>query len=134
MKEEIFSGLADMLFELIHNTKNELFTNCFCKDEDIILSMPLFLIDILPMAIYYKHHCLCNTPQHGSLTMLEGLRVQPSHDLAITIFHKDYPLYKNPEMICRLPLDRVTQQYESYSKVLISLANYYKIPLVVNSN
>lgn len=122
-----FEPLIDLLEELIHNSANEMIVRMNSNKEDLILQIPQFLIDHLPEAMSSKYRFLVHN--NGIIKMFEGVTIQPSPDLAITIFHKHYPLYKSDWMITKIPLDpALKMQKHGYDKYVISLqkTSYFK--------
>lgn len=124
-----FEPLVDLLEGLIHNSGDEMMMRMVGGREDLILQMPQFLIDHLPEALASRYGFMGYSQSNGMVKMFEGVQIQPSPDLALTLFHKNYPLYKNDWMIVKISLDPALQMKKSWcDSYVISLqkTSYFK--------
>lgn len=125
-----FEALIDLLEELIYVSSNEMFVRLNSDNRnDLILQMPQFLIDRLPEAVQSKYGFFAHTDQSGVIKTFSGITINPSPDLAITLFHKDYPLLKRDWMIVKIslaPAQIIKGKW--YEKHLINLqaSHYFK--------
>lgn len=100
-----FEPFVDLLQELIYYSSSEMFVRLNSDNRnDLILQMPQFLIDRIPEAVQSRFGFFAHTDQSGVIKTFEGITVNPSTDLAITLFHKDYPLRNYDWMIVKIPI------------------------------
>lgn len=125
-----FESLVDLLQELIYYSADEMFIRLNADSrKDLVLQMPQFLIDRIPEAVQSKFGYFTPTDQLMPIKVFEGITVNPSPDLAITLFHKDYPLRNQGWMIVKISLEPPQiikgEWYEQYVFKLQE-CNYFK--------
>lgn len=94
---------------------------------DVILQAPQFIIDIL-----FKAARATNTiyPTENSnspgISSWRGIKIQPTYEMAIVLFHKDYPLYREDWMLKKIALEPPqTLQKEWYSVTVVKMKEFY---------
>lgn len=97
--DEPFDALVDLINTLIDDAPERL---AFCisrGNPDIYISIPSFLIKRLQEAMVRKY----NYPRTDHIFM--GIKIVPSSDYALTLFHEDYVIFKEDWMIHKISLD-----------------------------
>lgn len=100
--DEYIERFCQLLSDLIEHSSAIMYGLCSDKKSrnDIRISAPQFLIDA---AIKYPKP-LSSIKSKQGITKFMGIKMIPSSDYALTLFHKDYTLYKEDWMIRKLPL------------------------------
>lgn len=131
MNKSPFEPIIDLLYGIINYSTNEMMMRLSGLGRDeLVLQMPQFLIDRIPEAVQSKYGYF--SPQYGSINsvaIFEGITINPSPDLAITLFHKNYPLLNQDWMIVKISLQPMQRRTGSwYDQYLISLQEtpYFK--------
>src|SRR4051812_13498004 len=89
-----FEALIDLLNILLDEADDKMLLFLSSRKQDEIrLTMPDFLIKKLPEAFAHKYKMM-QPGDVGKLFVFRGISIEPSSDMTITLFHKDYPLYK----------------------------------------
>jgi hypothetical protein len=96
---ESFGNLIDEVIEMSAGSLNAL---CFSEkhQKDIYISAPFFLVEAYQNYLSKKMENLESNSDHSFI----GIKMIPSTDYAITLFHKDYVVYKQDWMIRKMPL------------------------------
>lgn len=103
--------------------------------KDIYLSAPDIIITHLTDALTLRYNLKLTNQDVSNHLIFRGLTVYPSSDWAITLYHKNYTLYKEDWMIRKIPL--YTPQAikkEWYTEYIVSLTDIITLPPVAVSN
>lgn len=118
-----FDAILALFHSLLDEADDEMlmYLNTSHADQ-IYCSMPSFFIGVMRDALRAKYLYGFESGEEGKLFVFRGVNIIPSSDLAITLYHKDYPYYNRPWMIRKVPLI-VThrKQTEWYDKLVIDL-------------
>lgn len=126
MNTSPFEPLIDLLYETIHIYESR---GGYHSRKDLVFQIPQFLIQHLPNAIGSRYGFFAAERKDGVVTHFEGIVINPSPDLAITLFDTRNPLYKKDSMIVRIPLDvPVKSVGDGYEKYVFRLqqTNYFE--------
>ena len=98
--DDILESFGNLIAEIIEHSAGAFYELCFSKKhkEDIYISAPFFLIEAYQNYLSKKMENF--EPDHRFM----GIKLIPSSDYAITLFHKDYVIYKEDWMIRKMPL------------------------------
>lgn len=96
---------------------------------DIVLQAPQFIIDILYRSLRATLEVNPTwNPDPIGLSVFRGIKIQPTHEMAIVLFHKHYPLYREDWMLKKIALEPPqTQQKEWYSVIVFKMKEFYGI-------
>jgi hypothetical protein len=94
---------------------------------DVILQAPQFIIDILFQAVRATNAIKpAWNPDPTGLSVFRGLKIQPTYEMAIILFHKHYPLYREDWMLKKIALEPPqTLQKEWYSITVVKMKEFY---------
>lgn len=125
-KEDLNRKIVE-LFEVLFNESDSNMMEALARPEDFKLSIPSFLQRHVQEAFSF-YYC---TPFPPAVTWyLRGVEMIPSVDLAITLYHKDYVLYKSDWMIRKVPLASPRKfEKEWYTEYVVALQeafSYFK--------
>jgi hypothetical protein len=93
--EKIIVGADTRMLEVIKNG------DC----NDIYFSAPDVILRLLESAMILQSEMNYDTFAIEKFKLLDPINIIPSADWSITLFHKDYPLYKHDWMIRKITLD-----------------------------
>ena len=100
--DDVVESFESFISELIEHASAVLNTLCYSEKHKrfIYISAPYFLIE------GYQNYLSRKTgnPEPGSDCTFMGIRMIPSSDYAVTLFHTDYVVHKQNWMIRKLPL------------------------------
>ncbi|SDK34069.1 hypothetical protein SAMN05421823_102500 [Catalinimonas alkaloidigena] len=140
MDRNFFQNIID-LFEEVYNSQDPRLFEAMNSEDDVrgpkvYLTAPHFMLELFWQALAFvgRHHHI----PPGQIPTWRGLQVSPNPDLKISIFHRDYPLYKEDWMICEVSLVTLqrrgedeclkeTRSEEYYQQYLGSLRQYFDI-------
>lgn len=126
MTADILENVYSLFNELIEGVDDQLYMHINSDRKDVCLSAPDFLIKLFCQSL---HHMAGNYSQPGQLgkdLMYRGIEIIPTHEMAITLFHKDYPLYNADWMVNKISLiPAVENQKGLYTERIISLRNHF---------
>lgn len=92
--------------------------------DDFCLSIPHFLNRHFQEA--FQNYSMIS----GAVIVFRGITIVPAQELEITLFHKDYPLYKEEWMIRKIPLANpwksVREWYTEYVIALHEAFSYFE--------
>jgi len=97
--DEPFEALENLFHMLIEDAPIPLQEYMYGTEKaKVNISAPMFLVTRMleAMTIKYKFK-----PDY----IFEGIKIIPSSDYALTLFHEDYPIYKEDWMIHKISLD-----------------------------
>lgn len=100
--DEPFEALEKLFQHLINEAPEELYEclrNAY-ERQKIYISAPGLLISKLHECLIRKYN-LQGEREHK----FRGIEILPSSDYALTLFHEDYPIFKEDWMIHKIPLD-----------------------------
>jgi hypothetical protein len=119
--EDILKSFGNLIADVIEHSAGPFYELCFSKKhkEDIYISAPFFLVEA------YQNYLSKNmeNPKPNSDHRFMGIKMIPSSDYAITLFHKEYIVYKQDWMIRKMPLmpglEAYVKQPDSAFKAII---------------
>lgn len=108
---EFSKNICELMNRLFDEADNRMLES-LCRPEDFKLSIPEFLHRHVQQAfsMYYQ----MNMAAPAVTWYLRGVEIIPSEDLAITLFHKDYPLYGYDWMVRKIPLSNPKKQMQDW--------------------
>lgn len=100
--DHILESFGNLIAEVIEHSAGPFYGLCISKKnrEDIYISAPFFLVEAYQNYLSKK----LENRKTKSDYMFRGIKMIPSTDNAITLFHKDYVVYKHNWMIRKMPL------------------------------
>lgn len=100
--DHILESFGNLIAEVIEHSAGSFYELCFNKKhkEDIYISAPFFLVEAYQNYLSKKIENHKTNSDYGFM----GIKIIPSSDYAITLFHKDYLVYKEDWMIRKIPL------------------------------
>lgn len=117
-REETSKHIVELLNVLFRESDSRML-EALERPEDFRLSIPNFLHRHIQEAFQYYY---CTPFQPAVNWYLMGVEIIPSSDLAITLYHKDYPLYNEDWMIRKVPLANPRRlKGEWYTEYVIAL-------------
>lgn len=100
--DNIVQSFENLVAEVINGSGAVFYELCFSKkhQKNIYISAPFFLVEA------YQNYLSKKTEddQSNSDHRFMGIKMIPATDDAITLFHKDYVVYKEDWMIRKMPL------------------------------
>lgn len=113
------------LFDRFINTSNDNLLLAKHRQGDLFLQAPAFLLkifsDVLNNQTLYRHHAPNNL-------MFQGIEMHPTYEMAIVLFHKDYPLYGYDWMINKIPLTPpFSVKKEWYTETIVQIKEFYAL-------
>ena len=98
--DDVIESFENLLDELIEHASAVLNTLCFMDKHKshIYISAPYFLIE------GYQNYLSNKNNGAGLDYLFKGIKMIPSSDYAVTLFHTDYVVYKQNWMIRKVPL------------------------------
>ena len=118
---DAYQSITDLFDNLIHDSQGEMYEYCNFCPEDIRVSAPEFLIELFKKALTHKY-MMANTPPSGKDFIYRGLTFVPCYEMAVSVWHKDYPLYKKDWMLRKIPLDSPYKTSNGlYNELIINL-------------
>lgn len=96
--------------------------------EDVKLMAPQFVIDIFYKALTSWH--LQTNEKLEKHLIYKGIQIAPVYEMAIIIFHKDYPLHGKhaPWMIKKIPLaPPIHLKKEWWDETIVIIKQYFAI-------
>jgi len=124
-----YDSLIELFSRLIEEADDEMrYLMHGDKIGDLMISAPSIIIEYFKKALLYKHLVGFAPGELGKLFVFRGITMYPSFDWAITLYHKEYSLYKKDWMIRKIPLNNPHQQKkEWYTKYTICLVDLFSI-------
>lgn len=117
-RDELNNSICELFHRLFTDADHRLM-NALERPEDFRLSIPSFLITHVQHAFMMHYHIVIGPSVKW---YLRGVEIIPSMDLAITLYHKDYVLYKEEWMIRKVPLASPRKfQNEWYTEYVVAL-------------
>jgi hypothetical protein len=100
--DNIVQSFENLIAEVINGSGAVFYELCFSKkhQKNIYISAPFFLIEAYQNYLSKKTEDDQSNLDHRFM----GLKMIPSTDYAITLFHKDFVVYKEDWMIRKMPL------------------------------
>lgn len=100
--DHILESFEDLVSELIENSSAPFYGLCFHEkhQKDIYISAPYFLVEAYQNYLSKK----MENDKPDFVPRFMGIKMIASTDYAITLFHKDYVVYKQNWMIRKMPL------------------------------
>jgi hypothetical protein len=100
--DDILESFGNLIAEIIDHSSAVFYELCFHEKhkEDIYISAPFFLVEAYQNYLSKKMENVEANSDHRFI----GIKMIPSSDYAITLFHKDYVVYKENWMIRKMPL------------------------------
>lgn len=98
--EEALEGLFHTLIDEAPERLQWLADRSNSDKNEVNISAPLFLVKRFQEAMIRKY---CVKPVDNFIFM--GIKIIPSSDYALTLFHVDYPIFKEDWMIHKIALD-----------------------------
>ena len=100
--DHLLKSFGNLIAEVIEQSAGAFYELCFSEKhrDDIYISAPFFLVEA------YQNYLSKNmeNSKSNSDPRFMGIKMIPSCDYAITLFHKDYVIYKQDWMIRKMPL------------------------------
>src|SRR4051812_13963737 len=93
--EKLIVGADTRMLEIIKNGNG----------NDICFSAPDVILKLLESATVFQSEMDYDTFAIEEIRILDSVNIIPSVDWSITLFHKDYPLYRHDWMIRKTALD-----------------------------
>ena len=100
--DDILESFGNLIAEIIEHTAAPFNGLCFHPKhkENVYISAPFFLVEAYQNYLSKQK----KNPAGNSDHRFMGIKMIPSSDYAITLFHKDYVVYKENWMIRKMPL------------------------------
>lgn len=100
--DDVIKSFENLVTDLIEQSGGPFYELCFSKkhSEDIYISAPFFLVEAYQNYLSRKK----GKPEADSDYRFMGIKMIPSSDYAITLFHKNYIIYKEDWMIRKIAL------------------------------
>ncbi len=100
--DDVIKSFENLVTDLIEQSGGPFYELCFSKkhSEDIYISAPFFLVEAYQNYLSRKN----GKPEADSDYRFMGIKMIPSSDYAITLFHKNYIIYKEDWMIRKIAL------------------------------
>lgn len=100
--DDVIKSFENLVTDLIEQSGGPFYELCFSKkhSEDIYISAPFFLVEAYQNYLLRKN----GKPEADSDYRFMGIKMIPSSDYAITLFHKNYIIYKEDWMIRKIAL------------------------------
>jgi hypothetical protein len=107
--DDILESFGNLIAEIIEHSPAVFYGLCLTKKhkKDIYISAPFFLVEAYQK--YLSKKMKKREPLSDDRFM--GIKIIPSPDYAITLFHKDYVVYKHDWMIRKMPLMPALEAY-----------------------
>ena len=123
--DHILESFGNLIAQLIEHSAASFHGLCIGKKnkEDIYISAPFFLVEAYENYLSKK----MENRKPDSNYRFRGIKMIPSTDNAITLFHKDYVVYKENWMIRKMPL---MPGLEAYMKELDSKFEEIILPFI----
>lgn len=122
--ERDFGEEVTNLFYRFINDLDEKMYYAMQKEGDVYLQAPQFLIDIL----FYSFRITFNRAPEKNTSgfyFFQGMEIHPTYEMAIILFHKDYPIYREKWMLKKIslePTQTISEQW--YSKTIFKLKEF----------
>ena len=100
--DDVIKSFENLVTDLIEQSGGPFYELCFSKKHsgDIYISAPFFLVEAYQNYLSRKN----GKPEADSDYRFMGIKMIPSSDYAITLFHKNYIIYKEDWMIRKIAL------------------------------
>lgn len=100
--KNIVQSFENLIIEVIEGSGAVFYELCFSEKhkKNIYISAPFFLVEAYQNYLSKKMEVDPSNLDHRFM----GIKMIPSTDHAITLFHKDYVVYKEDWMIRKMPL------------------------------
>lgn len=100
--DDVIKSFENLVTDLIEQSGGPFYESCFSKKHsgDIYISAPFFLVEAYQNYLLRKN----GKPEADSDYRFMGIKMIPSSDYAITLFHKNYIIYKEDWMIRKIAL------------------------------
>lgn len=93
--------------------------------NNVMISAPSTIIELFKEALAHEYNLGFTPGFEGKYFVFKGITIYPSCDWAITLYHRDYVLYKHSWMIRKIPLGAPSkEQKEWYTKYIIDLKDF----------
>jgi hypothetical protein len=129
-QRDAFESLLTMFERLIDEADDELLMLLnSSRTEEIYITAPSLILKYFQGAIVWKFGFgEWQRGQLGKLFVFRGITMYPSSDWAITLYHKDYTLYKMDWMIRKISLDHPRKvKGEWYTEYVVKLVDLFQI-------
>lgn len=124
MDREFYQEVVN-LFNRFVNDLDEKMYYAMQRKGDVYLQAPAFVIDILHKSLIATYNVIPTENSTGHL-LFKGLKVEPTYEMAIILFHKDYPLYREEWMLKKIPLEPpVTVKKEWYTETVVKMKEFF---------
>lgn len=128
--ETEYDGLIELFQRFIQESLYSMYEHN-SHEKDINVSAPQFLIDMFCDGLLLKYGVLGmgNNGRTGNHFIYMGIEFIPCYELEISVWHKDYPQYREVWMLRKLPLNKpYLVQKQPYEKYLLSLKSFLNSP------
>lgn len=117
-----YTALLELFDQLIYDALGEMHKSGFDNNNDLTISAPQFIIDSFMRGVREENNFISDPSVREIMYM--GIKFQPTYELEIAIWHKDYPLYREDWMIKKISLEpyRTIHQHPNYQKHMIKIA------------
>jgi hypothetical protein len=107
--DDVLESFENLITQVIEHSAAPFYGLCLSKKhkKDIYISAPFFLIEAYKTYLSKKS----KSTRPTSYYRFNGIKMIPSSDYAITVFHKDYVAYKYDWMIRKWPLKPGLEAY-----------------------
>ncbi len=124
MNNEFHQEVVNLFNRFVNDLDENMYYSMQKKGE-VVLQAPQFIIDILNQSLQatYRTNPTENTTGH---LVFQGLELQPTYEMAIILFHKQYPIYRNDWMLKKICLEPAqTIKKEWYSETFIKMKEFF---------
>lgn len=97
--------------------------------EKMVIQAPEFLLRIFFEGLKQYNPVVLHYYKAGESFKYRGLLVRPGYEMAIVIFHEDYPIYQNSWMLTKIPLHPAqTIERKEYTETIIKISEVFGLP------
>lgn len=124
MDKEFCQEVVNMFNHFVNDLDEKMYYSMH-KKGDVYLQAPAFVIDILHQSLMatYNINPVENTTGH---LVFQGLEIQPTYELSIVLFHKDYPLYKEDWMVKKISFEPpISIKKEWYTETVFKIKEFF---------
>jgi len=128
-QEKVWDAIYDLFERVLDECGDELlYLMSSDRAEKVNLSAPKFLIDKFSEACNYKVAQFSGQDGRlGKAMMFRGVKIIPSCEMAVTLFHEDYPMLNDSkELVYKISLmPAQINQHEWYREHVVSFMQFF---------
>lgn len=125
MEAEFYHSVVELFNRFINDVDYKMRYYIQRKTTSVHLQAPEFVIPILVEG-YSSSFGRPPEKSDSGYYFFQGLKIEPTYEMAIILFHKHYPLYREEWMLKKIPLDPpVTLKEEWYSKTVFKMKAFF---------